>query len=1479
MSQEYKSAFKTCPPFDGSKAAYAAWLKKLSMWLALTDVPPEKQALLIIQNLGGAAEAIAINIDIPALKQGGEEDAAPEGIHGVKVPKGVKTLIAALNKGGYQATGPELSFQALDNWIDFRRQPGSSMTAFTTEFESRYRACKQQDITIPEAALAFLLLNRSGVPDEDRPGILASFKGTDDITLSAMQTRLNFSYGDRSLQHKGAQEVFEEHAEEDDVYEETDVMEWDDQAQVFVARRLMLPSGGRRPGPRRNFDVSRVRCFACGQLGHIRSSCPNKSPFGNSKGRPFDYDCLRLSQSPHDSFESMSVFYAQSTFTPVAILDSGCTMSVTGSTWLNNFAKELAETTGEKIVFEPTTTVLCFGRDVRSSSKRAIIPVWIAGKHGRIPVEVVEDLDGEPSLPLLLSKSAMAKLKIKVDYATSNAEVLGQSTKLLTNRRGHFVINLLELGENPTASDVFVSTSRCLTKKEIVQLHKRFGHPGADRLTMTLIKSGFERQECQDLVESVTKECEVCLKNGRPSAKPIVSSPLSSDFNEVVSIDIGYFEQRPYLKIICTFSRFGMAVQLSDKNPRSIIAGLDASWITYFGPMRKLLVDPAGENTSDEFMRFCDAFGIEVLSTPAQAPFANGVVERFGETLAEAMRKLRCDQPSQDFQQLLNKAVLAHNSLVNNLGFTPLQIVTGKNPNIPSTTTSNIAALEDSWHSSQDSFLPRLQSLHAARQAFIQAESSERVRRALRSNIRNDAPPKVEIGSSVFFWNDDTSKSARGFRGPGKVIGFDDGAHEVLIKYGGRIFSRHRSRIRLISQPATVASSDPAVPAPKPIIVDDDSDDECTPPLPPSTPIPTEIPVDLSPISRNSDIPTPRVLFPGDESGSGSIHMEGEGGEKFDEVPSESVSSEDEDPMDQTYQPSESESVMEQSMVCVSSVREKFGQVVPIFVATETENAQPPNSGVSSAEQNSPHFLDAKQKELESFRANGVFKRVNIKDLPRTVQVIDTKWVCSWKQVSDEVRMPKARLVAKGFQEQVNPEESIDAPTATREGVRLVAFTAAQNGWRLGSIDIKTAFLQANERSAEDKEIAVRPPPEAKEDRNVVWVLVKSMYGLRSAPKDWWKTLSQALVSEFHFRQCMNDQAVFTLSREGKLAGTLAVHVDDILFTGTEELIKVLDAVRKRFAFGSERFDHFVHLGVEFKSDCNRKRVQLGQESYIATLSPVDFGPSRMAKTDEALSPQEQQQLRALVGGIMWVATMTRPDVAVDASMIAGKLHQPIVQDVLTANKILRYLKGSASTTMVYQQLRQPLRVLAFADSAFQNLPQGRSQAGYLIMIAEEDDGRSQAVVIPGEDGERMMRDINGAVMCWKSSRHKRVIRSTFSAELLAHTNAFDTACWFANLFEEVSTGQLINHRNVPLDTRTDCKSLEDSTRSLRIQATEKRLYNEIWALREALETGEIRSLCHIPTSLMVADGLTKIQPKLRSRITSAMQGRVSLPI
>ncbi len=55
-----------------------------------------------------------------------------------------------------------------------------------------------------------------------------------------------------------------------------------------------------------------------------------------------------------------------------------------------------------------------------------------------------------------------------------------------------------------------------------------------------------------------------------------------------------------------------------------------------------------------------------------------------------------------------------------------------------------------------------------------------------------------------------------------------------------------------------------------------------------------------------------------------------------------------------------------------------------------------------------------------------------------------------------------------------------------------------------------------------------------------------------------------------------------------------------------------------------------------------------------------------------------------------------------------------------------------------------------------------------------------------------------------------------------------------------------------PVDMITDCQSLVDNCRKLRIRAEVRRLLGEISSLKEAIKSGEVRSLTHVGTEFML---------------------------
>ena len=896
-------------------------------------------------------------------------------------------------------------------------------------------------------------------------------------------------------------------------------------------------------------------------------------------------------------------------------------------------------------------------------------------------------------------------------------------------------------------------------------------------------------------------------------------------------------------------------------------------------------MDPGGENISNEILEYFEQLNIQHLCTAAQAEFSNGIVERVGETLREISSKVKRDHPSLQLEDILAKSTAAVNSMLNVHGFSPSQLVTGVSPSIPSSLTDEPPA------SGYDTRQPRVEAISTARSAMAAAEASNRIRRALKSHHSNSTTVSaIPLHSTVYFYHDQLGHAHRGWRGPGKVIGTNPDSHAIFIEYGGRIWSRHVTRVRLVADDSSTSNAedenstdcppvvDSVPPKHQPPISPDDSDDESDEETSPSQPEPESEESDgsLNASSTPDDDPSDETPLGGpmrecDESSSTVSTSDPDDplyepdsqfrSDASDDEPHQTRSQTRAAAQHESSQPPQTspphlidgdESGMDDVLFALENAREKFAASAPELVYYANQSSK--KVAKHEIDPESEEFVAAREKELKSIRDNRVYEPCHVRDLPPGTQIISSRFVLAWKDLDDGLKMAKARLVARGFQEDVT-DEAVDAPTATKESLRLACHLVAQNRWSLQSIDVKTAFLQADVRGPDEKTIAIKPPREANEAPGTVWLLRKSLYGLRSAPKAWWKTLTSALVKEFGFHQCAFDQACFTVIRDGKSIGVLVLHVDDMLVAGNIEFLKILEKLQLRFKFGSIRRGKFIHVGVEFASHSDGS-ITLSQKTYIESLKEVPMASQRKTEVDSPLTPSETHELRRLIGGMLWVSGMTRADIAADMCVLSTKLTNPTVADILRANKTLRYLKGSSEHAMTIRPMEGKISVTAFADSAFQNLDRQGSQGGQMIGLTSE--GSNQFVTVS-----------------WKSARIKRVVRSTFSAELLSQSNSFDTASWIRELYDEMRSGKRksMEGPRSELHMKTDCQSLVDSTRSLRIQVTERRLSAEVWALREALEAKEITSLEHVPTEAMIADGLTKIQPKLRVAVCRACAG------
>lgn len=263
-----------------------------------------------------------------------------------------------------------------------------------------------------------------------------------------------------------------------------------------------------------------------------------------------------------------------------------------------------------------------------------------------------------------------------------------------------------------------------------------------------------------------------------------------------------------------------------------------------------------------------------------------------------------------------------------------------------------------------------------------------------------------------------------------------------------------------------------------------------------------------------------------------------------------------------------------------------------------------------------PFWTQGIVDKLESIDENEVWELVDLKD--EVKPVINTRWVFKKKMdAKGVVKRHKARLVARGFTQKkgVNFNETF-APVAKFTSLRLLFAIASDRNWHVHQMDAKTAFLCAE---IDQPDIYVRIPEgfELLSKNKVpssmatpVLRLKKGLYGLRQAPRLWYKKLTT------HLRQMGFVRSELDHSVWAKKGIAVAIYVDDILVFGESqaEIAKTKRQLSERFKMvDSGEVDFF--LGLQVVRDKQHK-YGLSQSHYIdRILSEFEMSDAAPADT------------------------------------------------------------------------------------------------------------------------------------------------------------------------------------------------------------------------------------------------------------------------
>ena len=175
--------------------------------------------------------------------------------------------------------------------------------------------------------------------------------------------------------------------------------------------------------------------------------------------------------------------------------------------------------------------------------------------------------------------------------------------------------------------------------------------------------------------------------------------------------------------------------------------------------------------------------GVKLTTTSSYSPHLN---ERNHSVVDLMITRMMCSDKNLTADMALLWVLNAKNSLENCFGFSPFQLHIGRNPVLPSATRDGPPALEQVTESK--SFAAHLNALHAAKEAFVHAESSASLKKALKSKLHTRGHDITE-GDWIYFKKRVQGKEVI-WKGPSKVVGTN--GKKLFIDQGARLGTVNR---------------------------------------------------------------------------------------------------------------------------------------------------------------------------------------------------------------------------------------------------------------------------------------------------------------------------------------------------------------------------------------------------------------------------------------------------------------------------------------------------------------------------------------------------------------------------------------------------------------------------------------------------------------------------------------------------------------
>lgn len=413
----------------------------------------------------------------------------------------------------------------------------------------------------------------------------------------------------------------------------------------------------------------------------------------------------------------------------------------------------------------------------------------------------------------------------------------------------------------------------------------------------------------------------------------------------------------------------------------------------------------------------------------------------------------------------------------------------------------------------------------------------------------------------------------------------------------------------------------------------------------------------------------------------------------------------------------------------------------------------------------------AVEAERNALEENNTWEYVSDESIGQN-KIIECKWVFKRKRNDKgNVVKFKARLVVKGFQQRGMSFADIYSPVAKLPSIRVFLALCNNFGLTVHQLDVCSAFLNGDIKD----DVYISLPKGFQEIEGKVCKLRKSLYGLKTSPKNW-NDKFHDLMTKMLFKRSEYEYCLYVKINDRNKTYIL-IYVDDVILAGTDEndvqnVIKKLNNNFKMNNLGQIRY----FLGMNIKQNITDKTTMINQTSYLKkVLKKFGLSNCKPSKTpmesnfhheylkrENSESDEIEKTCRKAIGSLMYAMLCSRPDIC-NAVSILSRYQTCASYDLWKEiKKVLRYIQGTIHFSLIYHKMKCENLIVGYSDSDWAgDRTDRKSTSGYVFKVFD-------------------------CTVSWASRKQSTVSLSSTEAEYVALSQCVSEACWLRYLVNDL---------------------------------------------------------------------------------------------